>query len=83
MECVKKIKVDTSGCLKLCSGLIITSILPPSPFKTEMNQNLANNLPIFEAYENFEKKTQYPTGTNGKQYFLSIICQSNKRMIID
>ena len=50
MECVNNIKVDTSGCLKPCSGLIVTSVI-----KSDKNRNLEELLPYVNDYVNYKK----------------------------
>ena len=61
MECVNKIKVDSSECLKPCSGLIITTLS-----KSEKEVVLDKSFPIFEDYDNYKKITEFPTGLQGK-----------------
>ena len=54
MECVNNIKVDTSGCLKPCSGLIVTSVI-----KSDKNRNLEELLPYVDDYVNYELQKSY------------------------
>ena len=61
LECVNKIKVDTSSCLKPCSGLIVTSLI-----KSDSDKKLENLLPDYVAYNKYKKITQYPSGSDGK-----------------
>ena len=63
LECVNlaKVNVDTSSCLKPCSGLIITSFA-----KSDKNLDLDSRLPLMDEYNNYKKITQYPSGYNGK-----------------
>ena len=67
MECVNNIKVDTSGCLKPCSGLIVTSVI-----KSDKNRNLEELLPYVDDYVNYKKITKYPVGFDGKMIFESL-----------
>ena len=61
LECVNKMKVDTSSCLKPCSGLIVTSLI-----KSDSEKKLENLLPNYAAYNKYKKITQYPSGSDGK-----------------
>ena len=63
LECVNlaKVNVDTSSCLKPCSGLIITSFA-----KSDKNLDLDSRLPFMDEYNNYKKITRYPSGYNGK-----------------
>ena len=64
MECVKiEINnVDTSSCLKPCSGLIVTSFS-----KTDKNNDLENLFPVFTDYNNFKRITPIPTIATGNK----------------
>ena len=71
LKCVEKIKLDTSNCLKPCSGFIVTSF-----YKSERQKNLDDLFPIYGAYNIFKKITQIPSGYNGnfiKQFTLNVI----------
>ena len=57
LDCVNKVKVDTAGCLKPCSGLLVTSF-----FKSEQNKKIEDLFPIFNAYNTYKMVTKYPTG---------------------
>ena len=57
MECVEKIHVDTSGCLKPCSGLIVTTFT-----RSEQKGNLENVFPIHGDYDSYKGNTDYPSG---------------------
>ena len=54
MKCVNNIKVDTSKCIRSCSGLIVTSIV-----KSEENEGKFDTF-YNSDYENYKKKTQNP-----------------------
>ena len=61
MKCLKNIIVDTSHCLKPCSGLIVRSFS-----KSKLNGNM-EDLPIFiRDYDNYKKRTLYPLRYSGK-----------------
>ena len=60
LECVNKTKVDTSGCMKSCSGLIITTFS-----KNENNKHWQNLKSVFKKYDNYKKITSYPSGYHG------------------
>ena len=57
---MEKIKLDTSNCLKPCSGFIVTSF-----YKSERQKNLDDLFPIYGAYNIFKKITQNPSGYTG------------------
>ena len=61
---MNKTKVDTSSCLKACSGLIISTFS-----KTEKNQHWKNLKSIFKNYDNYKKITSYPSGYHGNCIF--------------
>ena len=61
MKCVNKVKVDTSSCLKPCSGLIITTLA-----KTESRRELETLFPDFENYKKYKKVTEHPLDLDGK-----------------
>ena len=64
-ECVNKIPVDTSSCIKPCSGLIVTSF-----FKSEKNKNLELLYPkVWRPYNIFKTISAYPSGLIGKNLF--------------
>ena len=58
---MNQLQVDTSSCLKPCSGLIVTSFA-----KLEQNKDLDTLFPIFGEYNLFKKVTEYPSGANGR-----------------
>ena len=63
LKCVTHVKVDTSICMKPCSGMLITSFT-----KTEHNKNLEDVLPSLDQYNTYKKVTQYPSGFDGTWY---------------
>ena len=64
-ECVTKIPIDTSGCMKPCSGLIVTSFA-----KLEKPKNLELLYPqMWRQYNNFKIISTYPPGLIGIQNF--------------
>ena len=58
LDCVNNVKVDTSSCLKACSGLIVTSFA-----KSELKKDLESLFPIFGDYKLYKKVTTYPATT--------------------
>ena len=60
LDCVKNIKVDTTSCLKPCSGLIVTSF-----YKSRPENNLETLIEIFGEYNLYKKVTTYPFAANG------------------
>ena len=60
MECVEKIKLDTSMCLLPCSGLMVTG------FSKSEQKSLENLSPILGDYNNYKSITPYPPGKKGK-----------------
>ena len=67
LECVtktKKTKVDTSSCLKPCSGLIINT----SQFREK--KNIEELFPTFGDYNKYKKITKYPSNKNGNNQIL-------------
>ena len=60
MECVNNIKVDTSRCLKPCSGLIVTSFT-----KFYRDKNIENLIPIVEDYDKYKIFSSTPPGLSG------------------
>ena len=67
LECVKKFNIDSSNCLKPCSGLIVTSFS-----KFSVTKGLENLVPILKDYNNFKTLTEYPAGQTGKYSINSI-----------
>ena len=61
LECVKKVNVDTSTCLKPCSGLIVTSFS-----KKSVTKSVEKLFPILKDYNKFKIITEYPPGETGK-----------------
>ena len=61
LDCVDKISVDTSSCMKPCSGLIVTSFS-----KSEISKNVELYYPkIWRQYNNFKTISSYPPGLIG------------------
>ena len=60
LDCVNNVKVDTSSCLKPCSGLIVTSFA-----KSKLENDLETLFPILGHYNDYKKVTTYPSGANG------------------
>ena len=61
LDCVDKISVDTSSCMKPCSGLIVTSFT-----KSEKSKNVELYYPkIWRQYNNFKTISSYPPGLIG------------------
>ena len=61
LDCVDKISVDTSSCMKPCSGLIVTSFT-----KSEKSKNVELYYPkIWKQYNNFKTISSYPPGLIG------------------
>ena len=67
LECVNRIKLDTSSCIKPCSGLIVNGF-----YKSEQKKSLENLSPIIADYNKFKQITPYPLGQNGKLFILFI-----------
>ena len=64
LKCINNVTVNTSSCLKPCSGLIVTSFS-----KSAQNTNLADMSLILKDYDTFKKPTAFPSGLNGIQYY--------------
>ena len=62
LECINKTRVDTSRCLKPCSGLIITTLA-----KSEQKSNWMYFFPVTTVndYSTYKRKTGYPNGEKG------------------
>ena len=62
LECLNKTRVDTSRCLKPCSGLIITTLA-----KSEHKSNWLDFFPttIVNHYSKYKRETGYPSGKEG------------------
>ena len=60
LECVKKLDVNSSSCLKPCSGLHVTSFS-----KTAAPNGLENLAPLLKDYDKYKKITEYPRGQSG------------------
>ena len=58
LECVENIKIDTSSCLKPCTGLIVTSLS-----KSKSEQSMKNLHSLERSYNLFKKKSLYPEGS--------------------
>ena len=69
LDCVNKITVETSRCLKPCSGLLVSSFLKADVSEGDMD----NLLPILDHYDNYKKITDYPSGESGKYYSSAIL----------
>ena len=65
---MKGVNIDSSSCLKPCSGLIVTSFS-----KTAVTKGSENLVPIVNAYNKYKTITDYPRGQNGK-YYLNNSC---------
>ena len=62
MDCINNISsVDTSGCIKPCSGLIVTSFI-----KTQEDRKIDNWLTVLEDYKAYKKITPFPIDEQGK-----------------
>ena len=57
---MKKLDVNSSSCLKPCSGLIVTSFS-----KTAAPNGLENLAPLLKDYDKYKKITEYPRGQSG------------------
>ena len=53
--------VDTSGCMKPCSGLIVTSFI-----KTQKDRKIDNWMNVLEDYKAYKKITPFPIDEQGK-----------------
>ena len=53
---MNQVKVDTSSCLKPCSGLIVTSFA-----KSKLENDLETLFPIFGQYNQYKRITTYPS----------------------
>ena len=61
LECANAISVDTSSCMKPCSGLIVTSF-----FKSENYKDVKLLYPkIWRQYNNFKTISTFPSGLIG------------------
>ena len=62
LECLNKTRVDTSHCIKSCSGLIITTLA-----KSEQKINWMDFFPktIVNDYSKYKRDTGYPSGKEG------------------
>ena len=61
MACVNNISIDTSTCLKPCSGLIVTSFS-----KMKENEKLDKMLNVLENYHSYKMITMFPDGKTGE-----------------
>ena len=59
LDCVESLKIDTSNCLKPCSGLLVTSF---SKSDVHVHSKSLNLLPINKKYNDYKKLTQNPPG---------------------
>ena len=66
MKCIKNIKVDTSSCMKPCSGLTVNSL-----YKSEQNRKWEKLFPLYQAYNRYKKVTPYPQGYDGKNFCIA------------
>ena len=64
LECVNNIIVDTSECLKPCSGLIVSSFSKHIPHQD--NEIIENLHLIMRDYNRYKKITRYPAGFDGR-----------------
>ena len=70
MECLNTLQVDTSGCLKPCSGLIVTSF---SKSIQSSSGSMEDPLSIIkEDYDKYKESTQNPRGKPGLFHNLTI-----------
>ena len=63
LKCVHDTRIDTSNCLKPCSGLLVTSF-----HKSEETLRLENLFPIIGDYNKYKKITPYPAGLTGNDH---------------
>ena len=63
LKCISNATVNTSSCLKPCSGLIVTSFS-----KSAQNTNLADMYTTFQDYDRYKNLTAFPSGLNGMMY---------------
>ena len=62
MDCINNISsVDTSECIKPCTGLIVTSFI-----KTQEDRKIDNWLTVLEDYKAYKKITPFPIDEQGK-----------------
>ena len=62
MDCINNISnVNTSECIKPCSGLIVTSFI-----KTQEDRKIDNWLTVLEDYKAYKKITPFPIDEQGK-----------------
>ena len=76
MGCVNNVKVDTSVCLKPCSGLIVTSLSKSGHHgheKKEKFEKFESLFPSFEEYNIYKTITLYPFGSSGKLSLLPLL----------
>ena len=62
LECVNRINVDTSSCVKPCTGLMVTSFS-----KSGQTKDLEDIFPISKHYDKYKIITQNPSGQSGKR----------------
>ena len=67
LDCVDKISVDTSSCMKPCSGLIVTSFAKSEKYK-DLKLLYSN---IMTQYDSFKTITSYPPGLIGIKSYLN------------
>ena len=77
VACVNKLKVDSSSCLKPCSGLIVTSF-----YKSKLENNLETLFPIFGEYNQYKKVTSYPSAANGMSDYVTILLLRGKTNMV-
>ena len=70
MECLNTLEVDTSDCLKPCSGLIVTSFSKTRSSSGSVEDPLSV---ITGDYRKYKKSTQFPSGKPGISHNLTII----------
>ena len=70
MKCLNTLQVDTSDCLKPCSGLIVTSF---SKSIQSFSGSTEDPLSVIKQdYDQYKESTQFPTGKPGLSHNLTI-----------
>ena len=64
---MNQVEVDTSSCLKPCSGLIVTSFA-----KSKLENDLETLFPIYKEYNLYKIVTSHPSVENGNVIFISL-----------
>ena len=60
IHCANNVTVDSSNCLKPCTGLIVTSYS-----KSNEEMDLEKLFPFLKAYDKYKKLTPFPSGYYG------------------